>query len=66
MLKDAPLPMKILTLMLLCATCAVGLVWLISKNPGFYLFLSLVFADVIVLGGYRLFLRMKNRGGGHA
>jgi len=63
MLKDAPVPMKLLALVMLCATCGVGLVWLISRNPGFWLFMAFLLADVLLLGGYRVIRRV--RGGSH-
>ncbi len=66
MMRDAPLALKILVLALLCTTCGMGLVWLISKGSGFWLFLSLVFADMAVLGGYRLYRHNMASGGRHA
>ena len=64
-MRDAPMPVKLLALVLLCATCGTGVVWLISKSAGLWLFATLVAADILVLGVYSMIRRRGNHGGSH-
>jgi len=62
MLKDSPLPMKILMLALFCGGCGLVLVGLIAQEPMAF---KLAVADLVLFGGVMAIWRMKNRGGGN-
>ena len=60
MMRDAPMPVKLLVLVLMCGLCALVLVGLIGHEP---LALKLAVVDLILFGGVLTILRA--RGAGH-
>lgn len=58
MIADAPMPVRLMLLVLICGVCGLLLVGVLGKEP---LALKLALVDVVLLGG--LFLFWRTRGG---
>jgi hypothetical protein len=61
-IKDAPMPLKILLLVLFCGICGLVLVGLIGQEP---LAFKLAVVDLILFGGILTIWRTKSKGAGH-
>jgi hypothetical protein len=62
MIKDAPMPLKIMLMVLFCGLIGLVLVGLIGHEP---LAFMMAVVDMILFGGILTVWRVKSKGAGH-